>query len=207
MKPSQQTDIVENTTAIQGNYSEEPASDVSQSSQSGWLRATAYLPEFFIMLVTLASIVGATLGLINFAIISYTSTSSPSAEAYSYSADYSSWQSQFALAVLIIALPVFVWLYIRSVNYEKSVPAVTTNKWRRGFLGAFLIYEAVSLIGSLVGMAFILVTKISGLEVSALFFNVQNTQPWGAVVLDGLLAAAVYTYVIWRMSWSYRRTA
>lgn len=183
-----------------------PPRQAPATRKRAWLTAAAYLPEFIVMLVMLVTVASSINTLITVAVDSYTAdySKNSSGESYYYGSDNNTWESHTALAALFVALPIFVWLFIRARSYEANHPAVSTNKWRRGFLGAAIAYKSLILIWGLMMMAFTLLTKATGASLSTLFFSFNDARPWWAVILAGILCSLVTGYVVWRLVEWYR---
>ncbi len=169
--------------------------------RNGWLVARAYLPEFLIMLVALASVLSATSSLIATGIDKLPPNNSSSMDVWGA---LSSYTLLISLASLVVFLPIFVLLYLRTQGTEKQTPDVVTHRWRKGLLGGFIVIEALGVIVSLISLVYTLLSQFIKVGVPLVGSSVSTTPVWKTIV-STLVSVALVTFVIWVVSRHYAR--
>lgn len=175
----------------------------------GFLRRTfAYLPEYFVMLVTLVVTVSAINSLIGIGIDSLVKDDTKQSSPYygsSYAENFSSFELVASLSALVVALPLFLILLIRIKTTEAQTPAVKTHRWRKGFLGVFIVTQSLAVIWTLSALAYDLIGRAISVD-GGLFSMIGDygADPWWQVTIVALLNALLLFYVILVVSRDYR---
>lgn len=171
-------------------------------------RSFAYLPEYLVMLVLLVTAVGAITSLVGVGIDSLIkSEDTGSSSSYSsYSDNFSSFELVASLSALVVVLPLFILLFIRTKAAETESPGVRNHRWRKGFLGTFLVIEGLALIWTFIDLAYDLIGRAvsSDNDIFSLFSS-GGTDPWWQGVLVAFINAAILAYVLFVVSRDYRQ--
>lgn len=192
-------------------FSQSPAltdvsSDLPSSSRGGFslLKSYAYLPEYAVLLIVLLAVVSAITTLFGIGIENLAGTSGPS-DPYGYTEGISSFLLTSALASLIVTLPLAIALFVRTKRSEADAPLITQHRWRKGFLGAFLIIQTLSIIGSLFALAFDLLTRVINPGDAMAMFSSGDPLPIWAPIVTTLLSVSLMSLVVFVMSADYRK--
>ncbi len=165
-----------------------------------------YLPEYLVMLILLAVVVGAITSLFAIGIDSVIPAETAS-KTSAYGADFSSFQLTWSLAALLSALPLFVWLFLRTRKVESSTPAVRNHRWRRGFLAGFIVVEILSIVSSVNSLFFDLIGRAIGEDNSGIFsyFASGDKDPWWQSVIITVVSVTLLGFVVFVMARDYRK--
>lgn len=180
-----------------------------KSRPAFWRRSFAYLPEYLILLITLAITLSSITSLIGVGVDSLvksedTSSSSDYSAYSSYGENFSSFELVASLSALVVALPIFLLLLIRTKSVEAVTPEVKTHRWRKGFLGVFLAVQGLAFIWTLSSMAYDLIGRAVGGDGGIFSFFTGAADPWWQVVLVSLINALLILYVVIVVSRDYR---
>lgn len=178
-----------------------------RTPRRGFWRSTAYLPEYFVMLVLLLVLVGSVSSLLAIGIDDLVKSEDLVTVSNPYIGNVTSFQLAWSLAALLATLPVFAWLFVRTRNTEAEVPAVKQHRWRKGFLGAFLAIVGLSAVWSLGGFFFGLLARMLGEEGTLMSMLFVSPNPWWQDLIATGVNLGVLTLVIYVMSRDYRAKA
>lgn len=176
---------------------------VSSGSKFSLLKSYAYLPEYAILLIVLLAVVSAIVTLFGIGIENLAGTSSPS-DPYGYTEGISSFLLTSALATLIVTLPLAIILFIRTKRSEAESPLITQHRWRKGFLGTFLIIQTLSIICNLFALAYDLLSRVINPGGVAEMFTGDALPVWAPIVTT-LLSVSLMSLVVFVMSADYRK--
>lgn len=172
-------------------------------------KSFAYLPEYLVMLLTLMATVSAIVTLIGTGIDSLVKSEkagTTSSYASAYSENFNSFELVASLSTLAVALPIFIILFIRTKSIEQETPGVRNHRWRKGFLGSFLAIEGITVICTLISVAYDLIGRAIDSDNGVFsLFSGGAKDPWWQVVLTGLLSVAILLYVIYVVSRDYKQ--
>ncbi len=172
-----------------------------------WLVSLAYLPEYFIMLVSLGSILAAITTLVRYGINGIGANNSAS-QSYSYFDSFSSFSLVISLASLAVFVPIFSWLYVRTRGTERIMPLVRAHRWRKAFLGVFIVTEILTVIFSLVWLGYDLVSRV--IPEADLYSSYTNNGadevPLWKPILTTVISATITLFVVWIVSIRYKQT-
>ncbi len=174
----------------------------------GLLRTSAYLPEYAVMLILLLALVGSVVTLIGLGIDSLIhGEQATTTSAYSdlYSGSISTFELIWSLTVLIVSLPVFVWLFIRTRKTESEVPQIRRHRWRKAFLGIFLVIEGLTAVWTVGDLVYDLLGRAIGGDAGLFsYFSSGGQDPWWQGVIITILSVTVLLATIFVMSRDYR---
>jgi len=184
-------------------------SPVSKAPKSkGWLYSSVYLPEYFVALFALATVTGSIALLVDLGIKYMFADTAALSQGIGGAIDVL--QLNWALASLVVALPVFVFLYMRLMNREKQDPGVVTHRWRKGFLGIFVVLEVLSVIGGFIGLFLSIFSRyitVSGGSDQYYTTSVSVTGPqediW-RMILAAVLTGAITLFVAYVVARRYQ---
>lgn len=167
-----------------------------------------YLPEYLVQLILLVVIIGAVSSLLAIGIDSLIPSAKQPGGSLAYTVDLSSFQLTWALASLVSALPIFGWLFFRTKKVEFATPAVRGHRWRRGFLGAFLVTQILSIVSTIGYMLFDLIGRMVGGDDSGVFsyFTSGAKTPWWQVVIVSVLTVVFVGFVVFVMARDYKKS-
>jgi hypothetical protein len=221
MKPQQQESVEPNVYQAPNTpiFNQQPSpittqpdpiwTPTAETKRGFWRRSFAYLPEYFVMLVLLITVVSSITSLIGIGVDSLVKSEKASSLSSfsSYSENFSSFELVASLSALVIALPLFILLFIRTKTIETESPGVRNHRWRKGFLGTFLVVEGLTVIWTLTSIAFDLIGRLISTD-SGLFslFSGGAKDPWWQTVIVGIINVAVLLYVIFVVSRDYRQS-
>jgi|GEM_PF-6776025 len=175
-----------------------------------FFKSLAYLPEYAVMLMLLGVLVAALNTLIGIGIDALIKGEPASSGAGSYTDLYigniNSFELIWSLSALIASLPFFAWLFVRTRNTEAETPEIRQHRWRKAFLGIFLVVEGLTAVGTVGGLVYDLLGRaVGGQDASLLsYFSSGAKDPWWQVALVTLLNLAVLVAVIFVLSRDYR---
>lgn len=184
----------------------EPAATQYDMSIDDDRQPGTYLPEYLVQLILLAILISSITSLFSIGVDSVI-PSETARNAGGYGADISSFQLTWSLAGLLSSLPLFLWLFIRTRKVQSEIPEVRNHRWRRGFLGAFIVLQVLVIVSTINGMLFDLIDRAIGQESSGIFSFLASgdKDPWWQVVLVSLLSVAFIGFVVYVMARDYRR--
>ena len=180
---------------------------VSPSSTSGskftLFKSYAYLPEYAVLLIVLLSVVSAITILFGIGIENLAG-GSKSSDPYGYTEGIDTFLLTSSLASLVVTLPLAIVLFIRTKRSEAEEPLITQHRWRKGFLGTFLIIQTLSIICSLFALAYDLLSRVINPGGLAEMFA-GNMLPVWAPIVTTLLSVSLMSLVVFVMSADYRK--
>jgi hypothetical protein len=154
----------------------------------------AYLPEFVLSLWVLAALhSGAIILFSNFLSNLGKDTGSTLGDGFAYSASLS------AISMVIVLLPAYYIMYKRLTAREKADPVILTHRWRKGFLGIFLVLIGLALIFTFTGMVFEIVTHLAA-------SGIKGADTGGTAwktYLKYAFAAALFGFTLWFQGRNY----
>lgn len=164
----------------------EPAANVKHKKPRLWLsESVAYLPELFVSLWVLAGLHISVILLFNNLIDNVGKSSGSSfLSSFSYGTTIAS------IASIIVALPVWYVLLRRTEGTEKAYPIIVWHKWRRAFIGIFIVFLILAVLGILTALVYEVLSKlaVSGIETGA-----DSGFPW-RTYLKEIFAGALFTF-------------
>lgn len=172
--------------------------------KSRGILSTIYLPEYFVMLVVLSALLLSVTYLLGTGIESLINKdTSGGVDSSAYYFDFSSFGLVTSLSTLLIALPIFILLFIRTKKVESLHPKVVLSKWRRAFLSLFLVVQFLIIFGNLTTLSYKLVARAIDLEDSYWFSSATDTTPWWQLVFVSVLSISVVLSVSMLMARDY----
>lgn len=167
--------------------------------------ANAYLPEYLLMLISLGSILAAINTLVTYGIDAI-GKSTASASSYDPFGAASSLSMILSLATLAAFIPFFVVLYLRTRNSERVNPLIRAHRWRKGFLGTFIVLQLLTIVGSFIGMFYSLFSRFIP-QVS--LYGSDGSSADGPVwkpIVTALVHALLTGLVVWVVTRDYRQS-
>lgn len=170
-------------------------------------KASAYLPEYFVMLIMLVALIAAIASLVSVGLehLAPKETGESPSDPFGYSDGISSFTLVSSLSTAIVALPAFLFFYFRTRAFEQQTPAVRAHRWRKGFLGLFIVIEALSIVGALVSLVFNLLSRsidVGGF-LSLLSTSEQNLPVW-VPITSTLFTVLLTSYALYILTRYYR---
>lgn len=147
-------------------YTPPPAPTITSFSEmtSGGLKlARAYLVEYFMSLLITGTLIGVAISFFNSIVSSIGANSSGSGWVAKFA--YTSSLATLSTALVFIAVLVFVSRRCRAL--EEESPEIKANRWRKGFLGFFLILVAIAALSATVALVYGLVSLIASIGVTS----------------------------------------
>ncbi|QQS19738.1 hypothetical protein IPL85_05740 [Candidatus Saccharibacteria bacterium] len=171
----------------------------------GWLKSYAYLPEYFVMLVVLTALLFALTNLLNIGIDSLISAEKSTGDDFNLY-DFSNFELVSSLSSVIVGLPFFIMLYLRTKSYETESPAVVTHRWRKGFLGVFIVVQIMTIIGNLSGLVYQIVSRmVDGNDNLSLLTSATQGDPVWQLVIASVLNTALIGFAVFVIGKEYRK--
>lgn len=172
------------------------------------LKSNAYLPEYLLMLISLGSILASINTLVSYGIDALGETGSSSA-AYDPFGAVSSFSMVISLASLAVFVPFFVALYKRTRNSESETPLIRAHRWRKGFLGAFIVLQVLAIIGSLIAMFYDIFSKfIPQANLYSAYASTDSSAdaPLWKPIVSTLIHVILTSLVVWIVTRDYRQS-
>ncbi|QQS18528.1 hypothetical protein IPL68_00195 [Candidatus Saccharibacteria bacterium] len=196
--------VVSSPVASSGNYASIMSIEEIPEKRS-WLKSYAYLPEYFVMLVMLTTLLFALTNLLNIGLDSIINAEKSTGDGYS-PYDFSNFELVSSLSAVIVSLPVFVVLYLRTKATEKVTPGIVTHRWRKAFLGVFIVVQLMTIIGNLSGLVYQIVSRIvDGKDTLSLLTSSTQGDPIWQLMIASTLNVALIGFAVYVIGKEYQR--
>lgn len=128
----------------------------------------AYLVEYFLSLVITGTLIGLTLSFFK-SIVDSIGEDGAIASAWGASFAYTS--SLVAISTAVVFMAALMVVSRRCLKTEQTMPEVKFSRWRKGFLGLFLVILGLSALGSAVTMVYNIISLVASMGVTAVDFG------------------------------------
>ncbi len=182
-------------TLTSNNSLPQPPSPLYGSLNKFWSESRAYLVEYALLLIALGTLLGTANSMFG-GIIDYLGQV-PKASWWS-SGTWAYTASLSMLATIVVFIPTFFLLTKRTEGSEGVNPEIKSLRWRKGFLGIFLILTTIVALGYGVAFFYTIFSKIASVGLP----NDGTATVWRSITKD-LFAFVLFALTVWLYSRDY----
>jgi hypothetical protein len=106
---------------------------------------------------------------------------------------------------LFAFLPLFIVLYVRTRGSERQTPQIRAHRWRKGFLGGFIVLQILGMAYAIAALAFNLISRVMPVGDLSAAYGATDDPVWKPL-LTTLVTVALTGFVIWVVTRHYKQS-